>query len=818
MLKTTLPLLPRPRDPLFIGRENTLRELHEGFQDKRLLIVHGPGGIGKTAFALEYAYRFSDDYSRVFWLNATTRASLLADYHILAQRLHLPLKEAQAGAPEKDRAAAQAEQHGQGESLPTLTVPDWLASTHQYLLVLDDLHDPALLQQIFPQPLAGHVLITTRDGELTLPYPARRAELPPLDPQSAAHLLLHLAGPTAPGEVPQERAAEALALARELRGQPLALTLAGMGIAATGFSFSRTLLEYRASLDQLPTFQDRPDGFSRELAALSVLSVVSLRKTSSLAANILECCAFLAPVAIPTLLFQLEKGASTAIKQEETWRDLALDLLVERGLLTRNHSKQIVSIHPLLQQAIQHLLSLEEQRQRVTHALHLLFQLIPACQTNTIWRLRILAHIHRCAVLSAPWAFASAEIAKTFAWAASALEQQGMLAEATFLLRKAIAIWERVPGIKPAALLLQRRKLVHLLERQEQYAEAIDVLHQVITACTSIHGGTHPEIILHLVHLARMYHTLQNNNEAEACYQKALTLSKRTRERTDPLVVTTQYELAMLYVRTNEFPDAEFLLQDIHTIFKEKNGADHPETLKRALELAVARMMLHKWDAAETLFQHVSAVYACNPATPASENIRVWHYLALSQVALAHWDAAEATYQRILSCFVESYTYLHPALLSYLMEMLHMYQAQNNPAKQEIRKALMAWVQQIREEQLVHPQETAPSATLEHLNALGGIYLGQGKFVEAEHMFLRSLLYSEQLELRDPVTLAVNLSALAMTQIAQGESRRQQANLFLKAALPIWQHILGVDSSNVAALRASYQQWWEKQRALERHA
>lgn len=809
MLNTTRTLLPRPRHPFFVGREKAVRELHERLQSGQWTIIHGPGGIGKTTLALEYAHSFSAHYPLIFWLNAATRALLLADCHELARFLHLPLEETPTRSQEEERSAEQTEPESQRKQTSTLPLPDWLASTSKYLLVLDDLHDPALLQEIFPQSLTGHVLITTRASKLDLQQPTQWVELSPLDTQSATQFLLSLAGLTSSGEAPPEHMTEACALARELRGQPLALTLAGIKSATTGSSFSRTLLEYRASLNQLPVCQDLQDGLSRELAAIMALSLASLKQIHPLATEMLEDCAFLAPFAIPARLFRPEccESTTTSSVQQRPEQNLALDLLIAHGFLTCGNSQQVVSIHPLLQQAVHYLLSPEQQCQRVTHALHQLFQLIPVCQANTVWRLRLSAHIYQCAVLSEPYTFTSAEVAKTFAWAASALEKQGILLEATLLLRKAIAVWEQVPGIKPLALILQRRKLLRLFERQGNYSEAVNVLQQIITAYTRIPGGTHPEVLYHLIHLARAYMALHCKEEAEACYQKALTLSKRESNRAASLVLAIQYELAMFYVRANEFSDAEILLQKIYTTFKKKLGSDHPETLKRALELAVARMMLHKWGGAEALFQRVSISYAHDSAIPASEIIRILHYLALTQVAQARWDAAETTYQSILDRFVATYERLHPALLRYLMEMFSMYQAQKRSDKQEAKQAILEWIQQIREEQVIHPQETAPLAILENLNALGGIYLGQRKFVEAEHMFLRSLLFSEHLELRDPVTLAINLTALALTQAAQGETRSQQANLFLQAALSIWKHLLGANSPKIAALQTSYQQW-----------
>ena len=822
MPNTSLMLVPFPRNPFFVEHDTALLALNERLQHSHFVTICAPDGAGKTALALEYAYHFSAHYPCVFWLNASTRTSLLADYHELSRRLDLPLQierqdaKNQHGAADK-QSQTQAEQHALNEQQegsgiqdqsPILTLPAWLATVPQYLLIFDDLRDPTLLQEIFPASLAGHILITTRVRDLALPQPAASLELTRLDVQGGARLLLNLAGQTFPTQT-QDQAVLAsraafISLARDLSGQPLTLTLAGTYIKASGVSFARFLQDYRASLEQIPVFQERSDGFSRELAALISLIFTSLQQSKPHASAILATCAFLAPGAIPLLLFtSIDANATTPTSVEQ--QQAALDLLLASGLLTCSLSKQLISIHPLLQQAIQSILSLEQQRRVVVQALHLLFQSGSGSKNDPVRRLRILAHIHHCAILSEPWSFTSAEIARTFAWAAAALEQHDSLSAAFFLRRKALEIWERVPGTRPAALISLRQKQFRLAQRLENYPAAESLLHQIIADCTACYGAEHPITILQLIHLARVYLVRHCNEEAEVCYKKALVISRSGRNQSDQLVIAIQYELATFYVRTSDFASAEFLLQGVNAAFEQQLGQDHPETLKRALERAVACMMIHKWGEAEVLIQKVCASYERDPTIPLAETLRVWHYLALTLVAQASWDAAAATYRRILERVVESRGRLHTDLLPYLTELFYLYQAQKE--KQAEKRATLAWSQEIREEQVAHPQATSPRILLDNLNTLGTLYLGQGRFVEAERLFLRSLLLSDQWQIRDPLLLAINFSVLTLAQIGLGQGRIQQATIYMQAALTAWQHVLGPNAPEFVALNTQYQQW-----------
>ena len=86
--------LPFHKNDNFTGRDRELAEIHKALHSadattshRRVMALHGLGGIGKTQLAIQYAYIHQKDYTSIWWVNASSTQTLSQGFLGIAQQL-----------------------------------------------------------------------------------------------------------------------------------------------------------------------------------------------------------------------------------------------------------------------------------------------------------------------------------------------------------------------------------------------------------------------------------------------------------------------------------------------------------------------------------------------------------------------------------------------------------------------------------------------------------------------------------------------------------------------------------------------------------
>lgn len=170
---------------------------------RRMFVVHGLGGIGKTQLCIEFMRRHQEKYSAVFWLDGSSEDALQRSFIDVVTRL--PTAEV---PPALIQAAERA---SPDYRLIVQGVLDWLSlpSNRRWLLVIDNVDrdhtatvkDPLAydVKQYRPAADHGNLLVTGRLSTLTAPRNSLR--LTEVDHDQARAILDAVGGETMLGTI-----------------------------------------------------------------------------------------------------------------------------------------------------------------------------------------------------------------------------------------------------------------------------------------------------------------------------------------------------------------------------------------------------------------------------------------------------------------------------------------------------------------------------------------------------------------------------------------------------------------------------------------
>src|SRR5579883_2813991 len=749
--------VPFPRNPFFTGREAELHALHTQLAGGSTAIS-GLGGVGKTQLAVEYAYRHRQEYQAVLWVRADSVEALTASYSELARLLALP------------------EQDAREQEVILGAVRRWLATQPGYLLILDNLDEPSVLvppaapdQPRPPSPFvpptpAGHLLITTRAADLTalglgLAHPLA---MPVFEPEQGAALVLTRAGRPTAGEPEQALARQ---LSQELGGLALALEQAGAYLATSGISLADYLALFRTRSHELLSRHTGND-YPHAVATTWDLSFQRVQKRAPAAAELLRCCAFLAPDAIPEELLMggarhLGKLLAPVAADPLRLSD-ALAALRASSLLTRDPEGRTLTVHRLVQQVLRARLAARERTQWMRRVVLAVEEAFPSVDFSA-WPVceRLLPHALVCATWIEQVPIATPAAARLLNLTGSYLHDRGDYAQAEPLYRRALTIREQALGPLHPLTATSLNNLAELYHAQGKYAHAEPLYQRARTIREQALGPLHPDTATSLNNLAELYRAQGKYAQAEPLLQRALAILEQALGPLHPDTATSLNNLAELYHTQGDYAQAEPFLQRALAILEQALGPLHPDTATSLNNLAELYHTQGDYAQAEPLFQRALAIWeqALGPLHP--DTAQSLNNLAMLYHAQGDYAQAEPLFQRALAIREQALGPLHPHTAQSLNNLAELYRAQGKYAQAEplYQRALAI------SEQALGPLH---HHTAHSLNNLAMLYHAQGKYAQAEPLLRRALAIREQaLGPLHPLT-AQSLNNLAELYHAQG--------------------------------------------------
>ncbi|MBU1626375.1 TIR domain-containing protein, partial [bacterium] len=315
--------IPYYKNLNFWGRESILVNIRSMLISEKnstaRLVIHGIGGVGKTHIAVEYAYRYVDEYHIVWWVRSENQITITSDLINLCNKLNL------AGGKEKDP-----------ESI-IKTLLDFLEKDEDWLLIFDNAEDPEIIRNYCPNTRNGYVLITSRHtswdnlaNTIALPVMNRKESIELLERLTCLH---------------DDKASRELV---ELLGDlPLALEQVGFYIKENAVSISDYLEQFKKSKEDLAKLTCINSDYPQSVATTFNISFEQLEKHTPDALNMMYLFSFLAPELIPLNFIESwwPKVEKSSFIPESHLKNLKTVLAKLSSLSLINLSKKTISIH-----------------------------------------------------------------------------------------------------------------------------------------------------------------------------------------------------------------------------------------------------------------------------------------------------------------------------------------------------------------------------------------------------------------------------------------------------------------------------------------
>ncbi|MCX5674853.1 MAG: tetratricopeptide repeat protein, partial [Planctomycetota bacterium] len=590
-------------NPHFVGRETEMLRLHEAAGLGRcgiLTAVHGVGGLGKTALAIQYAYAYADFYPGGRWLiSCANRDSLAGALRSLDSDLGVDFTDEEKRDDNRAAKRILRELEERSHRGAAARAQEKRPPQPQALVILDNVDSPHLLQPPQTDLISGrpwlHVLATTRMGPERFGHDPDRHLLLAIDelPPEDALRLIESHQPQGRFADDAERAA-AMEILKLLGGYTLVVEVVAVHLAErAGTLTCAAMLERlkRQGLGELETLAgstNRAVGHVEKL--LSVTLAPTLQGLTEPERLVLMLAALLPPdqVAIPWLRVVAaeqypELGTDAPAGWDDPWLSLVnhlagMRLLQVVSLAEDNLTARVCRMHRMVQAVV------PQQT---------------GCDSTVLWS-NLLAHAKsRCEFLEKGWLdwanrweltplvalahLALDRSANEGAWLANEvgvrLYNLARYPEAEPLYRRAWEAREGVLGPEHPSTLTTVNNLAELLRSKGDYAGAEPLHRLALEAQEQVLGPEHPQTLKSVCNLAELLRSKGDCASAEPLLRRALEGYERILGPEHPDTLTSVNNLGELLRSKGDCASAEPLLRRALEGYERILGPEHPSAL-----------------------------------------------------------------------------------------------------------------------------------------------------------------------------------------------------------------------------------------------
>ena len=572
------------------------------------MAIYGLGGCGKSALALEFAYRALaiDARRQVFWVPAMSQESFELAYRDIGIRLRLPgITDDNADFKQLVKKALSSDRTG------------------HWLMIVDNADDPevlmgdtgghpgsARLHDCLPYSNGGKILFTTRSrkaaGDLS---PSSALELQDMIEAEARQLLARRI--SKPALLDDQKGINNLL--ELLTYLPLAIVQAAAFIKNNDISVSGYISLFREAGTEAELFAEHFEDPSRyremesTIAKVWHISFDQIRKQDSLAAEYLSFMACIDRINIPQSL--LPPGASSLQQAKAIGTLKGYAFITERQQVSmKGQGENFFDIHRLIHMAsIWWLKEHSEWATWVSKVATRLEEEIPHSghENKEVWTTYLPHALHVAAYHDTLDEVVRVSLLDQVGRCQSTL---GQYSAAETAHRQALSLREKSLGKEHDQTLQSMSQVAVALGNQGDYEEAESMHRQTLALRERVLRPEHPDTLTSVSNLALVLDTQGKYKEAELMYRQTLALRERVLGPEHPYTLTSVGNLAVVLAEQGKYKEAESIHRETLALRERVLGPEHPDTLINAGNLALVLAEQGKYKEAESMSRQTLAL------------------------------------------------------------------------------------------------------------------------------------------------------------------------------------------------------------------
>jgi tetratricopeptide (TPR) repeat protein len=623
--------LPKINPADLIGRENDLEQLHELLsKEKRVVVVNGLGGVGKTTLAQAYASKYYDDYEHIVWI--TQKSESIENDFINTEGL-LTSFEVKTDTPDREQLFKE------------IILKLKAIEERPNLLVIDNAEQSlSNYRHLLPGQPNWHLLVTSRE-ELDEFYLKRLGFLSL--GQAVELFKKHYTIKKLTDEDIRE-------LVQAVDYHTLTIEILAKTAKAQRYGLAQ--LKQAIEQDLRANIKVGRQSGRVERIGSYLITVFNLSGLNNIELWLLKQF-----VCLPPEFHTYDLVYELAVSEESPYGELfseTISGLTGKGWLLYNQETDSYKMHRIIAEVVkkQHQISVDD---------------VSDLMDTITSRLDIDQSIDN-PVEKFPWIPFGESILELFQDSRSGrveflqntlalvLHALGDYTGARVLLEKVIQLEERNFGLEHPSVAVSYSSLALVLRDLGDYKGARDLLEKAVQLAERHYGPEHPTTAINYSNLAVVLKDLGDDESARTLLEKAVQLAERHYGPEHPFTAIRYSNLGLALGNLGDYEGARVLLEKAVKLDEKHFGTEHPSTAIAYSHLGLALKNLGDYKGAKALLEKALQSNETNFGPEHRSTVVVYSNLAGVCKELGDYERARALLEKALQSNKTNFGPEHP--------------------------------------------------------------------------------------------------------------------------------------------------------------